>query len=1308
MKTTIQEIIGLKKSKLNLFKTLAASCGLLLLLQSAQAQFSFPVYEPFAYGEKEELGAAGSSATNWASGNSVSSSCATIYAASALSYPGLVADTNATPRGLRSNSGTGKSRYASFTSQNSTIYASFLLNVSNTTGTADRLFFALSASGTGLTTPSGVWLSSANQLKISKNSSAAAATNVTSALMTNNTYLVVMRYRVTGSNDEVALWLDPPYFGNNANIPSPTITTTNNANASTFAGLAFYGAANVPLFSMDEIRVDNNWAGVTTNSALPGPAFAVIGGGSGCPGDSFAVGLSGSVTTNIYLLYTNSVYSGTSVTGTGSAMPSAFGAQSTAATYSVLASNTTTAAVGWLTNTVAITVLAPPNITTQPVPAVAATNNVAVFTVVASGNGLNYQWYRNGSVLSDAGHIAGSATSTLVISPATTADTFSGSQGYYCVITNSCGALVTSTTNSLTLDAPANIVWQGGNPNTNWDLATTANYTNSAGTPVVFNGGDNVTFDDSSTKPAVTILGSYIAPTLITEKASQNYSFAGNAITGSGALLMTGSGALTVSNANNFTGGTTISNGAVKAQNYGGLGSGAVTLAGGILEFPASGSASTGLTNNINVIANSILQYDYLGTYGCVFFGGISGSPGTTLNINLNNANAGTSRFRLYGGFTNNANISLSTAGATNEIAPYQGASQNQVYNGVISGNGHFIVRSASMVFFNNTNTLSDGTYSVILSGGSIGLGVDTTYATPPAIQSSPVGTNDLAIDATAGNCTIIAEGGARTLGNGIYYLPVSTNDQGALFLSGSNSLTLSGNLQLTEASDSYGTHRAVNVNNTATTIISGVISDGGKGSSLTKSGAGTLYLNGNNTYTGPTTNGAGLMVVNGSLAAGSSLLVNTSATLGGTGIINGATTIVGNGILNPGLANAGILTINNNLTLNAASTNLFLVTATGVSNMVSVTAGTLTPNGSVVEVNTAGTQLASGTNKLFTYAAITGAFNATPVFVTPQTGIATNAYIWNDNGGNIYLVVTNAATEPVFSTDASLSYLALSPPGTLSPSFSSGTTNYTATNANAATTVTVTVTNTSAYATNLLFLDGVAQGSPTAGSLAASVPLGVGSTNVIKVQVTAQDGLTVSNYFVTVTRLSSTNALLSNLVIAPARALSPAFAAGTTSYNATNIYPTNGVTVTATSADGTAALALSFNTGSSYNIPLTNGVASGTNTMSLSQPANVVAVRVVSQDLSQTNIYTVNVLLQPSQTMPNLSNSVSGNTLTLTWPADHLGYRLLVQTNNLANGVSGNISDWMTVPGSTAITSTNITIITSGVTNEYYQLVYP
>ena len=111
---------------------------------------------------------------------------------------------------------------------------------------------------------------------------------------------------------------------------------------------------------------------------------------------------------------------------------------------------------------------------------------------------------------------------------------------------------------------------------------------------------------------------------------------------------------------------------------------------------------------------------------------------------------------------------------------------------------------------------------------------------------------------------------------------------------------------------------------------------------------------------------------------------------------------------------------------------------------------------------------------------------------------------------------------------------------------------------------------------------------------------------------------------------------------------------------------------------------------------------------MTLVLPTNVVAVQVVSQDLSQTNVYTVNVLLQPSQTVPHLTNSVSGNNLVLSWPADHLGYRLLMQTNNLNKGVSGNTNDWGTVAGSTSITATNIAIIKSGVTNEYYKLVYP
>jgi hypothetical protein len=148
-----------------------------------------------------------------------------------------------------------------------------------------------------------------------------------------------------------------------------------------------------------------------------------------------------------------------------------------------------------------------------------------------------------------------------------------------------------------------------------------------------------------------------------------------------------------------------------------------------------------------------------------------------------------------------------------------------------------------------------------------------------------------------------------------------------------------------------------------------------------------------------------------------------------------------------------------------------------------------------------------------------------------------------------------------------------------------------------------------------------------------------------------------------------------------------------------------NPVTVAATSADANATLALNLN-GTGYGSAVTNSLSVSGNTLVL--PANTVAVRVVSQDLSQTNTYTVAVLLQPSLTVPKLTNSVSGNNLVLSWPADHLGYRLLVQTNNLNKGVSGNTNDWGTVSGTASVTTTNIAILRVGVTNEYYRLVYP
>jgi len=75
--------------------------------------------------------------------------------------------------------------------------------------------------------------------------------------------------------------------------------------------------------------------------------------------------------------------------------------------------------------------------------------------------------------------------------------------------------------------------------------------------------------------------------------------------------------------------------------------------------------------------------------------------------------------------------------------------------------------------------------------------------------------------------------------------------------------------------------------------------------------------------------------------------------------------------------------------------------------------------------------------------------------------------------------------------------------------------------------------------------------------------------------------------------------------------------------------------------------------------------------------------------------------------TAPRLTNSVSNGTLTLSWPADQLGFRLLMQTNNLNLGLSANPNDWWTVPGSTMTNLLAIPIFTTNL-DEYYRLVYP
>jgi autotransporter-associated beta strand protein len=81
--------------------------------------------------------------------------------------------------------------------------------------------------------------------------------------------------------------------------------------------------------------------------------------------------------------------------------------------------------------------------------------------------------------------------------------------------------------------------------------------------------------------------------------------------------------------------------------------------------------------------------------------------------------------------------------------------------------------------------------------------------------------------------------------------------------------------------------------------------------------------------------------------------------------------------------------------------------------------------------------------------------------------------------------------------------------------------------------------------------------------------------------------------------------------------------------------------------------------------------------------------------------------LLVPSPINPNPTNitaSVSGKVLSLSWPSSHQGWILQAQTNSIGIGLSNN---WVNVAGSASITSTNITMdSTKGAV--FYRLVKP
>ncbi|MEI7728727.1 MAG: M6 family metalloprotease domain-containing protein [Verrucomicrobiota bacterium] len=87
--------------------------------------------------------------------------------------------------------------------------------------------------------------------------------------------------------------------------------------------------------------------------------------------------------------------------------------------------------------------------------------------------------------------------------------------------------------------------------------------------------------------------------------------------------------------------------------------------------------------------------------------------------------------------------------------------------------------------------------------------------------------------------------------------------------------------------------------------------------------------------------------------------------------------------------------------------------------------------------------------------------------------------------------------------------------------------------------------------------------------------------------------------------------------------------------------------------------------------------------------------------------ITVTNALVSVSTNPTNILATISGTNLILSWPGSHTGWRLLMQTNNLASGVSRNTNDWGPVSGSTATNQMFIPMDPSKLV-EFYRLAYP
>ena len=446
--------------------------------------------------------------------------------------------------------------------------------------------------------------------------------------------------------------------------------------------------------------------------------------------------------------------------------------------------------------------------------------------------------------------------------------------------------------------------------------------------------------------------------------------FSGGLQDGSNTLALTldtgSSNTLTLGGANTFSGGTTIMAGALRMGNVAALGTGRVTLAGGVLDINGlttndigSLSGSGTITNNGGSAAVLKVQQTAAGVFSGTLQNGsntlaLTLDTGSSNTLTLSGANTFSGGTTIAAGTLQMGNAaalgtgSLTLAGGTLDI---NGLTTNDI--GSLSGTSGTITNNGGSAAVLNVKQTAAGVFSGTLQNGSdtLALTLDTGSSNTLTLSGANTYTGGTTI--TAGTLQLGNGGTTGSLSAGSAII-----DNASLAFDRSNTIT--------EGAD-----------------FAGVITGSG---GIVQSGAGgTLVLSGANTFSGGTTITAGTLQMDNAAALGT----GTVALAGGTLDVNGLTTndigsLSGSGTITNNGGSAAVLKVQQTAagvfsgTLQNGSNTLALTLDSGSSN-------TLTLSGA--NTYTGGTTIAAGTLRMGNAAALGTGTSRWPAAPWTSTG---------------------------------------------------------------------------------------------------------------------------------------------------------------------------------------------------------------------------------------------------------------------------------------------------------------------------------